>query len=766
MNSISMKISLTTLSLLLISSLSWASLIVIDGSLEESEWDNAFEIKDFYETSPFTLQKSELDTIVLIFSNEDGIYVGFKNPQTNESMLSRKTLRDEMNSLSDKNSINIDFDGDGNKAYILAVNLGDSLFDAIKLQTGDFKTDWDGDWIAKTQKYDGYWVSEFFLPWDITLMNQPEGNLRKINYTALRYSAENQSWISSAGTMASRTDYFQELDTLEIDNYTKSKLTFFPYISANKNSVTGLENSDLGAEIFYSTGKGRQINLALNPDFGQAESDDVVINFSAEETFYSEKRAFFNENQSLFNISHYDRYSVINTRRIGAAPSYKCSEEAYERECESSKKNYSGIDFALRLTQKNNNNEFGVFLASESDEAYSTGRKYYALRTRSKFGNKTLGYMITNVEDEMTGESSTVNVIDYVNVRSKKLITYSDLLTSEKDGNGAIGYRAQFSYLPSKLSYISGSALYFEDDFQLNDFGYLKRRDWIHAGIGGGRKINEFDNSSLLNQIDYGIDLNYDADTAGNSNPIGIDQKNTFSFKDNSKLKLDFNFRSSGKNTTITRKNEAYPFIKSKRKLGITADFEAKNYSFWTYDWRVSFFKGEKDNQWDSNGYEREFYKIAGSIFPNDNLKINAQYRIRKENEWLIWQDNNNLASYDSRQDTLTFDLNWFRNNKHEIRIKSQFVALKAKNPMSIFSDANGYLYRGNNTVNEFNTGVASFQIRYKYELAPLSYLFLVYSKGGRIYEEEDDRSQSELFREPWKNPSDELFSIKFRLKY
>ena len=187
---------LNIFSLILIPSISWASSMIIDGSLDEIEWNNAFKIKDFYETSPFTLKKSELDTTVLIFSNEDGIYVGFKNFQNNESMLSRKTLRDEINSLSDKNSINIDFDGDANKAYIFAINLGDSLFDAIKTQSGDFKTDWDGDWVAKTQKYDGYWVSEFFLPWDITLMTQPEGGLRKINYAALRYSAENQSWTS------------------------------------------------------------------------------------------------------------------------------------------------------------------------------------------------------------------------------------------------------------------------------------------------------------------------------------------------------------------------------------------------------------------------------------------------------------------------------------------------------------------------------------------------------------------------------------------
>ena len=79
-------------------------------------------------------------------------------------MSSRKTLRDESSSLSDRNAINIDFDGDGNKAYILAVSLADSLFDAIKLKKGGFKTDWDGDWIAKTKKYDGYWISEFYIP--------------------------------------------------------------------------------------------------------------------------------------------------------------------------------------------------------------------------------------------------------------------------------------------------------------------------------------------------------------------------------------------------------------------------------------------------------------------------------------------------------------------------------------------------------------------------------------------------------------------------
>ena len=743
-----------------------AESIVIDGILDEPEWANAFSISEFYQTSPFNLQKSEGETLVYIFSNEDGIYVGFINKQSNSSMLSKKTLRDEMTSLSDKNSINIDFDGDGNKAYILAINLGDSLFDAIKIKTGDFKTDWDGDWIAKTKRHDGYWVSEFYLPWNLVLMNQPAGNKRTIKYSVLRYKANEQIWVSSTGSMASRPDYFEKLDSLEIANYTKSKLNFFPYVSSNQNSITKFEDNKIGAEIFYNSGTGKQINATFNPDFGQAESDDVVINFSARETFYSEKRAFFNENQSLFNINNYDRYTVMNTRRIGSAPSYKCSEEDNIDECENSKKNYSDIDYALRYSQKTGKTELGFFTARETDESFSVGRNFYALRSRTDLGNKTLGYMLTHVDDSFNNKTASVSVIDYVNVKSDQLTYFTDLLFSEKDDDSRFGYRSQFNYQPSNFSYISGSILYFDENFQLNDFGYLRRADWIHIGLGGGLKQINFSKESPINQIDMNVDFNYDADTNGNSNPIRIDQKNEITFKDTSKLKFDFGIKTSGKNTTITRKNPDFPFVKIKKKKNITLDFEAVNYKFWTYDWRISFEKGDKYNSWNSDGYKREFYKIAGSYFPNDNLKINLQYRVRKENEWLIWTEDNKFGLYDSEQDTVSIGLNWFSGNKHEIRLKSQFVALQADNPQSLISDNGGYLYDSDDLIKPFTQGVVSFQVRYKYEIAPLSYLYLVYSKGGTSYDEDEDYSKSEIFNQPWNNPSDEVYSIKFRLKY
>ena len=98
-----------------------AESIVIDGNLDEPEWQTAFKITEFYESDPYTLRKTDDETEAYIFSNEDGIYVGFINYQDESTMLSNRTMRDEMSSLSEKNSINID------KSNILLVGFGGAL---------------------------------------------------------------------------------------------------------------------------------------------------------------------------------------------------------------------------------------------------------------------------------------------------------------------------------------------------------------------------------------------------------------------------------------------------------------------------------------------------------------------------------------------------------------------------------------------------------------------------------------------------------------
>ena len=740
--------------------------MVIDANLNEPEWDTAITINQYSEVIPFTLQPAEERTVAKIFSNENGIYVGFTNFQENSTMLSNKSLRDEIANTADQNWISIDFDNDRQKAYLFFVTLANIKGDGIRRIGGWPEFDWDGDWEVKTKEYDGYWVSEFLIPWNVALMKNVDSEERTINISTIRKIAYKQSWIGDAETSARRTNFLLKLRPIQIKNYTQSKVNYFPYVSKTYNSVTGFNENKIGAEIFISSGTGKQVNLTFNPDFGQAESDEVIVNFSAQETFYSEKRAFFNENQSLFDLSHYDRYRVINTRRIGAASTYDCQASPDENRCDDKRKSYTDIDFALRYTQKNDNSNVGIFVAQESDESFTKGKNFYALRSKNKIGTRTIGYFLTHVVDNFTNKKATVNVIDFINVKSNKLTLYTDFLSSEKEGVSGFGLRSQFVYKPTQLSRRSGSILYFEDSFRLNDFGYLKKNDWFHVGLGSDITKVDFNESSSVKERKIGTDFNYDSDTSGNSNPTQLRQEYNFQYKDTSSFQASWDLKTSGKNTTITRKNVDFPFVKRNGSFSFNLDYESPSYGSWEYDWRVGYETADKYKTWSSEGYERRFAKIAGSIYPIDDFKLGWEFRVREEDEWLNWIKDNELSVYDLTQKIISINANWFKGYKHEIRLKSQFVALEAESPISLISDKAGYLYNHNSIVKPFTDGITSFQVRYKYEIAPLSYIYLVYTKGGRVYDDENERNTSDVFKDPWENPDNEIFSLKFRLKY
>ena len=106
----------TFLCLLLVSPFSFSE-ILIDGKLDEAEWDEAREVTKFYEVYPFTLEEPKYDQKVLVLEDEKGIYFGFINYQPTESIRSNKHERDLERPNADRVGVNIDFDGDNISAY-------------------------------------------------------------------------------------------------------------------------------------------------------------------------------------------------------------------------------------------------------------------------------------------------------------------------------------------------------------------------------------------------------------------------------------------------------------------------------------------------------------------------------------------------------------------------------------------------------------------------------------------------------------------------
>ncbi len=85
-------------------------------------------------------------------------------------------------------------------------------------------------------------------------------------------------------------------------------------------------NAGLDAKIGISS--NFTLDLTLNPDFGQVESDPSVMNLTAFETFYQEKRPFFLEGLTIFDYK-FDNQSLFYSRRIGHSPSLTIDSNDY-----------------------------------------------------------------------------------------------------------------------------------------------------------------------------------------------------------------------------------------------------------------------------------------------------------------------------------------------------------------------------------------------------------------------------------------------------
>lgn len=99
-----------------------------------------------------------------------------------------------------------------------------------------------------------------------------------------------------------------------------------PYVASNATLADTVNPADpfadqryatarTGADIKMRLGSGLTLDATINPDFGQVEADPAVVNLTAYETFFSERRPFFLEGQNLMGGR-----STYYSRRIGAPP--------------------------------------------------------------------------------------------------------------------------------------------------------------------------------------------------------------------------------------------------------------------------------------------------------------------------------------------------------------------------------------------------------------------------------------------------------------
>ena len=641
----------------------------------------------------------------------------------------------------------IDFDSKGLRAYHFQVTNGDSIRDGIWSNENQFSDEWDGDWQVTTRSYDDRWEAEYFIPWDVVPLRKISSDTRVINVLFNREVRARQQVLSYPEALQRRARFISSFAPIEIDNFAEvTKLELLPYVSSNFDLLENNSEENAGIDLYWQPALGRKLSVSVNPDFGQVESDDLVVNFSAIETFFSEKRPFFLENQALFNLRGNEGLRLVNTRRIGAASSCNCQE-------------MSDIDGAIKYTETLESLDYGFFAAFEDDTSASLGRDFYVGRAVYSGDNWRLGYLATYTDDEQIDRTATVSAIDFESewdetVRLSGQLLYSDINAAvpHEDGVGA-WFKAQVTSLPDWNHQFL--LTHYDQNLQINDLGFLPRNNLNKIEY----QVNYTDADFSDNQISQNRRLTGLLEFSANNNGDRLSDKVEVTwletFRSTAEFETTLLYRTDGIDDLISRGNGNVDL--PERWAAEVFYSTPKNRGYVVELFTQFFTSGLKGNG--------TFSFIKPTFFINENLTMEVYLSYLQQDSFLIWLTGDQFGEFNRSQPELDISGSYSFLDKHELRLKLQWVGLEADRGESL-TLVNEQLIGNNLPEESFSLSQFGVQLRYRYSIDARSDFFAVYSRGANSIFTDPQDPLREIFQDDINNPDDENFFIKIRYSF
>jgi hypothetical protein len=303
---------------------------VIDGKLDDECWKKGTWAGNFTQWIPNEGAKPTYPTELNLQYDDKNLYVAFRAYDGEPKKILRLAgVRDEL--VGDIVGINFDSYRDYRTGFEFNITAWGQKVDDIVFNPMNADFNWNPVWKAKVGKEDSAWVAECEIPLSQLRYSSKDDQVWGMHvWRWIARLQEESDWEIQSKTGPGMLYNFGELRGIK--GLKKShRLEIMPYMLgdlktmkrepgnpfAGKGRVWG-GNAGLDAKIGISS--NFTVDLTINPDFGQVESDPSVMNLSAFETFYEEKRPFFLEGLTIFDYK-FDNQSLFYSRRIGHAPS-------------------------------------------------------------------------------------------------------------------------------------------------------------------------------------------------------------------------------------------------------------------------------------------------------------------------------------------------------------------------------------------------------------------------------------------------------------
>lgn len=305
----------------------------IDGRDTDPQWQLAPVIDGFLEYEPTTGAEPRFRTEVRFLYDDRYLYVLGRMydpaPDSIIALLSRRDIRTESEQLK----LVIDSYHDRRTAYQFIVNPVGVKRDFYVYNDNVEDPTWDAVWDASTSIDSLGWVAEFRIPFSQMRFADRERHtfgvliVRDVARTRQRiswplYHRDRQGYVSQAGEV-SGIERIPQPRRLEMLPYLVSKNLTRP---AGPGRWTHPQEQTVGADVKWGLTSNLTADATLNPDFGQVEADPAVLNLSAFEQFFEERRPFFLEGAGIFDFrTACDDIDdgctgLFYSRRIGRSP--------------------------------------------------------------------------------------------------------------------------------------------------------------------------------------------------------------------------------------------------------------------------------------------------------------------------------------------------------------------------------------------------------------------------------------------------------------
>jgi hypothetical protein len=311
----------------------------IDGILSEEAWHSAVPIEGFTQYDPEEGAAPTERTSVMMLYDDNAVYVGVHCYDSDPSGIRTVISRRDRSLQADKFTVMIDSYHDHQSAFLFSGTVSGVQSDGILSQDGLlYSGEWDAVWDFNAQIVADGWTAEFRIPYTaLRFAIQDSEYVWGINFR--RYiprKLETDEWVmvpraeTQPGTISS-VSKIGHLSGLR-DIRPGLHLELLPYAVSQQSWLSKPEPHPLSSEFKGSAGLDAKYgisnnftaDLTINPDFGQVEVDQAVLNLTVFETFYPEKRPFFLEGSQLFsfgNVFDNRELLLLYSRRIGAKPS-------------------------------------------------------------------------------------------------------------------------------------------------------------------------------------------------------------------------------------------------------------------------------------------------------------------------------------------------------------------------------------------------------------------------------------------------------------